>query len=116
MAAKPPPSAFVRWLTEASYTVDAVAGFLERIVGLLRQLVRAAGLADLLFAAIIVPIHPHISPIHLVIIPGAGVLAVLQSLIGPRQQQDHMTMISPSKDFQLDVDLDESRPNQTTDL
>ena len=79
--------AFVRRVREASSAVDAMSSLLEQIANLLRQLVQIAGWLVLLASAISLLSHPELSPEHLVV-PGAGAMAVLQSLIKPRRRND----------------------------
>jgi hypothetical protein len=86
MVARASPPVFVRRLVHVSNMVKAVTEFLERIAALLRQVVHVVGWLVLLVAAIKLLIHPDLSPEHFVV-PGAGALAVLQSLIRPRRRQ-----------------------------
>ena len=126
MAARAKPSRFIGWLAEASRAVCAVTSFLEHVVGLLQQLVRAAGWVDLLIAAVILPLQPHMSPAQLIAVPGTGVLAVLQSLIRPRRQA-YKDMVVPDAGLKFDTDLSphsegdhqvhrEAHPDRTKDV
>lgn len=63
-----------------SPVLSAATRFLEHVVALLRQLVHVAGWIVLLAGCAGLLISPHLSPGHLAV-PGAGVLAVLQSLV-----------------------------------
>ena len=85
------PPAVVRRLGEASEVLGAASGFLEAIANLLRQLVHIAGWAVLLYSSIHLLLDPHLTPEHFVV-PGAGALAVLQSLIRPRRRNEGMVM------------------------
>jgi len=71
-----------RRLGEASNTVSALTGFLHHVANLLRQLVHVVGWLILLASAVNLLVHPHLSPPEL-FVPGAGSLAVLQSLVKP---------------------------------
>jgi hypothetical protein len=86
MVARASTPGFVRRLVHVSNVVKAVTEFLERIAALLRQVVHVVGWLVLLVAAIKLLIHPDLSPEHFVV-PGAGALAVLQSLIRPRPRR-----------------------------
>ena len=81
--------AFERRLARASKVLSALTEFLEQVAALLRQLVHAAGWLVVLVGCVSLLIHPHLSSEH-VIVPGAGALAVLQSLIRPRRQHSDM--------------------------
>ena len=85
MATTAEPSALVRRLAEASRTVVAVTRFLEDIASFLRQLVHIAGWAVLLVSLAALLLHPEVSLGHLAV-PGAGTLAILQSLIRPKSR------------------------------
>jgi hypothetical protein len=78
------PSALERRLSKASKVLRAIGDILEDVAGLLRQLVHVAGWLVLFVGCISLLIHPRLSPEHLVV-PGAGTLAVLQSLIKLRR-------------------------------
>lgn len=73
---------------EAYNLLSAATGLLEAFARFLRQFVHAVGWLVLLRSAIILLVDPHISLDHLVV-PGAGVLAVLQgALIGSRRWRE----------------------------
>jgi hypothetical protein len=125
MTARARPSKFIRQLVRVSHVITAVTGFLEDVASLLRQLVHIVGWLVLLISIGNLLFHPNLSPEHL-LAPGAGVLAILQSLIRTRQQQAEATMISMPKDSKPDDGLSkldasagndvETIPNQTTSL
>jgi hypothetical protein len=71
---------------DAASVIKAFSGLLEQIANLLRHLVLVAGWLILLAGSIGLLVHPHLSPEHL-LAPGAGALAILQSLIKPRRRR-----------------------------
>lgn len=95
--AAPDQSRFVRRVAEITKGVAAVTGLLERLAGLLRQAVHVVGWLVLLWGAAVLPFQGHPSPEHLVV-PGAGLLAVLQGAV-PAWLHRHLlrsTVASPS--------------------
>ena len=92
--AGPAPPVIVRRLRRASQVARAIAGFLEDIASLLRQLVHIAGWLVLLISIVNLLFHPYPSLAHLVT-PGAGALAILQNLIRhrPRQTDGAMNLL-----------------------
>jgi len=82
--ARTTPDAFRRRLGEASKILGSITGFLEEVANLLRQLVHVVGWLVLLISCASLLVHPHLTPEHLAV-PGAGALAVLQSVIRPRR-------------------------------
>lgn len=103
MAVSDKPSMFFRLVATASRMIIAVTRLLEDIASLLRQLVHIAGWVVLLIGAINLVIHPHLSLEHLAV-PGAGALAVLQSLVKPWPRRSEQTAASTEETLQLDAD------------
>jgi hypothetical protein len=81
------PSAVTRRLDEASDVLKAVSRLIENISNVLRLLVHLVGWLILLVSAIGLLVHPRLSPEH-VIVPIAGALAILQSLIKPPERHE----------------------------
>jgi len=103
MAARASPPKFVRRLVHASNAVKTVTEFLEYLAAFLRQVVHIVGWLVLLVAMIKLLVRPDLSPEHFVV-PGAGTLAVLQSLIRPRRRQGVEEAIVWDVASQLDGD------------
>ena len=81
------PSAFERRLSRASRLLSEVTTFLTHLAALLRQLVHVAGWIVLLAGCTELLISPHLTAGHLAV-PGAGALAVMQSLVRPWWRND----------------------------
>jgi hypothetical protein len=80
--------AHIRKLRQATSTVKALSVLAEQVANLLRQLVCVAGWLVLLCGSISLLAHPQLTPAHLAV-PGAGALAILQSLVKPwRRSQE----------------------------
>jgi hypothetical protein len=92
-----PPSAYARRLVAISEDVVATTHLLEHVAGLLRVLVQVVGWAVLVASPFSLVTHPNLSPEHL-IPPSAGALAVLQSLIRPRQRSGGRRASSPAQE------------------
>jgi hypothetical protein len=125
MVARASPSAFVRWLAHSSRAIKVATEFFEQVADLLRQLVHVVGWLVLLVGVVKLLIYPHLSLEHLVV-PGTGALAVLQSLIRPRRQQEDAMVILQEVTPELAAELSpgdmntereaEALPSPTADL
>ena len=75
----------MRRLVIASVWIYAATTLLEQVAALLRQLVHVAGWIVLLISVVGLVARPNPALVHLVV-PGGGVLAVLQGLLKPGRQ------------------------------
>lgn len=111
-ATSPP---LIRRLGRASQVVKAITRFLEDISSLLRQLVQVIGWIVLLIGIANIMLHPHLPTSHL-LAPGAGALAILQSLIKPWQRHPEGTTILVGESSEQDDDLPSLETNESSEV
>jgi hypothetical protein len=76
----------IRKLGDATAVASALTALLWQLAECLRQLAHLIGWAVLIVSAIILMIHPVLSPTHF-LAPGAGTLAILQSIVKPPRRR-----------------------------
>ena len=94
--ARAKPSTFIKSLTEASLMVSALTDFLEDVADCIRQVAHIAGWIVLLISVVGLLHHQDLSWNHLAA-PGAGTLAILQSLIRRKRRRTDKATILISK-------------------
>jgi hypothetical protein len=93
-----------RWtLDRVARLLRATAQLLELVARNLRELVHAVGWLILLVSAVGLLFHPHLTVVHLAL-PGGGALAVLQSVVKRRGDDD--TKIDTSTPAHAHRDMD----------
>jgi hypothetical protein len=86
----------IRKLGDVTSVAAALSAFLQQLADCLRQLAHVIGWAVLIISAIALMIHPILSPIHF-LAPGAGTLAILQSMIRPQRSRPDDSASAPAE-------------------